>query len=175
MTASPQRQVPEDEDNQRSPSPEGRARSESSETKLLRLLLLAIVLLGAVGLALELLLLEHYESFWQWSPFIVLGLVLASGVAVLVRPRRITVRAFRLAMVLCLVAGALGLFLHYRGNVEFERENEPSLRGLSLVWRALTGATPALAPGALAQLGLVGLAYGFRHPALRRRRRVRAE
>ena len=31
----------------------------------------------------------------------------------------------------------------------------------------LTGATPALAPGAMVQLGLIGLAYTFRHPALR--------
>ena len=35
-----------------------------------------------------------------------------------------------------------------------------------LVWKALRGATPALAPGALAQLGLLGLLYTYRHPAL---------
>ncbi len=29
--------------------------------------------------------------------------------------------------------------------------------GLVLLWRSLRGATPALAPGALAQLGLLGL------------------
>ena len=40
------------------------------------------------------------------------------------------------------------------------------MRGLELVWEALKGATPALAPGAMAQLGLVGLAFAYRHPLL---------
>jgi hypothetical protein len=69
-------------------------------------------------------------------------------------------------MVLSLVSGVLGAWLHYRGNVEFELEMEPALRGLTLFWRAMRGATPALAPGTMIQLGLVGLAYTFRHPAL---------
>jgi len=61
------------------------------------------------------------------------------------------------------------VLLHYRGNVEFERERDPSLSGLALVWEALRGATPSLAPGAMAQLGLLGLAITWRHPAARRR------
>jgi hypothetical protein len=69
-------------------------------------------------------------------------------------------------MALCLIAGALGVYLHYRGNVEFELEREPTLSGLALLWEAVRGATPALAPGALAQLGLLGLLYAHRHPLL---------
>jgi hypothetical protein len=69
-------------------------------------------------------------------------------------------------MLLFLIVGILGVFLHLRGNVEFALERDPSLSGLKLVWKALRGATPALAPGALTQLGLLGLVFTYRHPAL---------
>jgi hypothetical protein len=69
-------------------------------------------------------------------------------------------------MVLYLLIGLLGVYLHYRGNVEFALERYPTLGGFKLMWKALRGATPALAPGALAQLGLLGLLYTYRHPAV---------
>jgi hypothetical protein len=135
----------------------------------LRRLLLALVVAGAGGLALELLLLEHYDSPWQWAPLALLALVLLVGgaAAVRVRPGRRLLRTFQGLMTLCAAAGVLGVYLHYRGNVEFERESDPTRSGLVLFWEAIRGATPALAPGALAQLGLLGLAVTFRHPALR--------
>ena len=133
----------------------------------LRHVLLALVLAGAGGLALELLLLEHYDSPWQWAPLALLALVLLVGGAVAARPRRRLLRAFQGLMALCAAAGAIGVYLHYRGNVEFELETDPSRSGLVLFWEAIRGATPALAPGALAQLGLFGLAVAFRHPLLR--------
>jgi hypothetical protein len=40
------------------------------------------------------------------------------------------------------------------------------LAGWELFKEAMTGATPALAPGAMVQLGLIGLAWSYRHPAL---------
>jgi hypothetical protein len=135
---------------------------------VLRRLLLGIVVLGAVGLEVELLLLEHYESAWQFTPLVLLGVVLVSAVLVWRRPSPGTVRFFQAVMALCVAAGAVGVFLHYEGNVEFELEREPLLRGLALFWEAARGATPALAPGAMAQLGLLGLVYTYRHPALRR-------
>jgi hypothetical protein len=69
-------------------------------------------------------------------------------------------------MSIFLVVGALGIYLHFRGNVDFVRERYPSLGGTTLIWKALRGATPALAPGALAQLGLLGLIFTYRHPIL---------
>jgi hypothetical protein len=71
-------------------------------------------------------------------------------------------------MLAFLVVGALGVYLHVSGNVEFALERDPSLTGTGLLWKALRGATPALAPGALAQIGLLGLLYTYRHPALAR-------
>ncbi|HEV2148293.1 MAG TPA: hypothetical protein VGR37_12885 [Longimicrobiaceae bacterium] len=134
----------------------------------LRRTLLALLLLGIVGLAAELLLLEHTESFQQWVPLAVLGASLACALAVAARPGPRTLRCFQACMALCIVAGVVGLALHLRGNVEWELESDPSLRGPALLWEALHGATPALAPGALVQLGLLGLALVYRHPALRR-------
>jgi hypothetical protein len=133
----------------------------------MRRLLLALVFIGAAGLEVELLLLEHFDSALQWTPLVLLAVVLAAVLLVWRRPSPATVRFFQAVMALCVVAGAVGIVLHYRGNVEFELEHEP-LHGWKLFWEAIRGATPALAPGAMAQLGLLGLVYSYRHPALRR-------
>jgi hypothetical protein len=125
------------------------------------------VLLGAAGLLVELALLEHYASFWQVVPLVVLALGLGTAVAVASRPAPGTIRIFRVAMAVLVITGALGVFLHYDENVSFERELSPDATGLDLVWMALRGATPILAPGAFVQLGLLGLILVYDHPALR--------
>jgi hypothetical protein len=132
----------------------------------LRLALLALVFVSAGGLTLELLLLEHFDSPWQWAPFVLLGAVLVATAALMRAPSARLVRLYRALMALCVATGLLGVYLHYRGNVEFELEQEPLRRGIALFWEAIRGATPALAPAALSQLGLLGLACTFRHPAL---------
>ena len=68
-------------------------------------------------------------------------------------------------MVMVLLSGGLGVFLHFKGNIEFEKEMYPSMSGFELIWESLKGATPSLAPGAMALLGIVGLVYCYRHPA----------
>ena len=141
---------------------------EPEALSVLRRILLAAVLAGIVGLTAELLLLEHYEDVWQWTPLALLAAGLVAAAALALRPRRGVLLAFRAVMAVYIVGGALGAYLHLRGNAEFERESDPALTGTALLWEALRGATPALAPGSLAQLGLVGLALTYRHPALRR-------
>ena len=131
----------------------------------LRQLLLALVFIGIVGLEVELALLRHAESFTQWIPHVALMIGLLSTVAVYFRPGRPTLKCFQLVMLAFLVVGALGVFYHLKGNVEFALERDPSLTGVGLLWKALRGASPALAPGALPQLGLLGLLYGYKHPA----------
>ena len=78
------------------------------------------------------------------------------------------VRTLRLIMLAYLATGGLGVLLHYRGNVAFELEMYPTTAGMQLFKKAITGATPALAPGTMAVLGLVGLAYTTGHPRLNR-------
>lgn len=137
----------------------------------IRAMLLALVLFGSIGLLLELLLLEHFESTFQLIPLALLSVGTAAGVAVAMRPGRATIRAFQGVMVAFLIASALGLWLHMRENAAFEREIDASIEGLTLIWLAMRGATPSLAPGALAQLGILGLILTYRHPALRARGR----
>jgi hypothetical protein len=132
----------------------------------LRQLLLVIVFIGVVGLQVELALLRHAESFTQWIPHVALFIGLLSTVAVYLRPQPAALKAFRLVMLAFLLVGLLGVILHLKGNIEFALERDPSLSGIKLMWKALRGATPALAPGALAQLALLGLLYTYKHPAL---------
>jgi hypothetical protein len=131
-----------------------------------RQLLLALVFVGIAGLAIELALLRHAESFTQWIPHVTLFIGLLSTVAVYLRPGAGSLRVFRIVMVIFVVVGILGIYLHYRGNVVFALERDPSLSRARLIWKALRGATPALAPGSLTQLGLLGLLFTYRHPAL---------
>jgi len=117
--------------------------------------LLAMALLGTGA---ELLLLEHYEDAWQLVPLALIALGLLAMGWRAARPGAASLRAFRAVMVLMVASGALGLFLHYRGNTEFELERDPALAGFGLFREAMTGATPALAPGAMMLFGLLGLA-----------------
>jgi hypothetical protein len=133
-----------------------------------RQLLLALVVIGIVGLEVELALLRHAESFSQWIPHVTLFIGLLATAAVYFRPGPRTLRVFQTMMIVFLVIGALGVYFHLHGNVEFAQERDPSLSGVRLLWKALRGASPALAPGALAQLGLLGLLYSYKHPALTR-------
>ena len=140
--------------------------AEPAIAGVLRRILLAIFVAAALGTLAELLLLGHYEDRWQLVP---LGLLGAGPLVALwhsLRPSVTTLRAFR-ALTWCFVAGGLiGTYLHYTGNAEFELEMYPSRAGLELFWESLRGATPTLAPAGLAWLGLIGLAYAFRHPGL---------
>lgn len=132
----------------------------------LREMILALVVIGTIGLIAELLLLEHFDSWTQWIPLACLGAGLATTVVVARSTTPGKLRAFQVMMGIFVVAGVLGLILHFKGNIEWALERTPELSGLALMWKALSGATPALAPGALAQLGLLGLAWSYRHPAL---------
>ena len=133
----------------------------------LRKLLLITLIVSLVGTIVELLLLEHFEDAWQWLPIILLGAALLTlGWHGLERgPASLNV--LRGLMVLFMASGMLGVLLHYRGNVEFELEMYPDLAGWKLFKDSMMGATPALAPGAMLQIGLIGLAWTFRHPAFK--------
>lgn len=124
------------------------------------------MLVGIAGLTTELLLLGHTDSATQWIPLVSLGAGLATTLAVGFAPARATFRAFQLVMIVFVIAGIVGVYLHFAGNIEWVRERTPELGGWPLIWKALRGATPALAPGALMQLGLLGLLYAWRNPPL---------
>jgi hypothetical protein len=133
----------------------------------IRRLLLILVIAGAIGMAADLILLEHYEDGWQLVPFAVLGAATVSAALCIIAPRHAPIRLFRLVMVFVAAGGLMGLWLHYQGNMEFEREVSPGLAGFDLFWNAVKGASPpSLAPASLIHLGLLGLASTYRHPSL---------
>ncbi len=136
------------------------------DVELWRRLGLFLLLFGMAGTGTELIFLEHMEDRLQWTPLVLLGVGILVGGSVAFRPTRALVTGLRAMMALYVPAGALGIFLHLKSNVEFELEMRPSMAGLELVMESLTGAMPALAPGTMAQLGLLGLLVCFRHPAL---------
>lgn len=129
-------------------------------------MLLGILTLGIVGAGTELLLLGHFEEPWQWVPLVVLAGSLGAVVLTAVRTSRPTLLAMRGMMSVSVLSGVLGVWRHFRGNVEFELEMYPSIGGLELFEKAVTGATPALSPGTMILLGLLGLAFTYGHPAL---------
>jgi hypothetical protein len=153
-------------------------RADSGEATVLRTvrtLLLGILAAGMLGTALDLVLLEHYEDAWQAPPLVAIGAGLAvAGWAAAGGGGR-AVLSLRIVMILFVATGALGLLVHYDGNREFQLEMDPSLAGWALFTKVIHAkAPPALAPGVMIQLGLLGLLYTYRHPALDRTPRVGA-
>ena len=71
---------------------------------------------------IELALLRHAESLTQWIPHVALMIGLLSTLAVYVRPAVPTLRVFQAVMLIFLIVGALGVYLHFQGNVEFALE-----------------------------------------------------
>jgi hypothetical protein len=135
----------------------------------LRRILLCILLIGLAGLAIELLLLNHDEEATQVIPLALIGAALVVIAWHAFRSSVASLLAVQITMVLFVATGLLGVYLHYLANVEFQREVDPSIAGLALFWKAMTAKTPpALAPGSMVQLGLIGLAYTFRYPLPRR-------
>ena len=137
-------------------------------TDAARRLLLTILLLGIAGISLELWLMAHTEDVYQLIPLWLAGAGVLTAAAAAARPSIGSVRLFQGVMVLFVVSGVVGMVLHFQANIEFQKEMDAALSGLALYRKAiLAKSPPALAPGAMIQLGLIGLAYTFRHPALR--------
>jgi hypothetical protein len=127
--------------------------------------LIAIFLFGVIGTGIELVLLEHLDGWKQWVPVALLALGAVQGAWVAWRPQPVALRAFDVLLAAYLIAGAVGTWFHYAGNVEWELERTPEIAGLALFRAAMEGATPALAPGTMIQFGLIGLLFTWRHPA----------
>lgn len=123
-------------------------------------LLLAALVMGMVGTGTELLLIGHVEAWAQLVPVALLALGLLVLLWQVVTPRETPLQVFQVTMVLFMAAGLLGLVFHYQGARAFQLEVDPSLKGSALFWKTVRAqAPPALAPGSMIGLGIVGLAY----------------
>ena len=146
-----------------------------SEGPLLRRWLIAISGLAAVGTALELLLLRHWDNGLEVIPFVSLA-VLGVAIAILAAARSPrTVHVARLVASVVAASGAIGVFIHVRANYEaapldfrftdsWPTTAEP-IRWL-LAATDTVGPSPTLAPAALTFAALALLAATLRHPAL---------
>jgi hypothetical protein len=134
-----------------------------------RRLLFGVFFLGLVGTSVELWLLDHHEDVTQSIPLLLALAAVVSGAHVLFSRGATAIRGFRVLMGLFILSGALGSVLHLRANMEFQRDIDPAMSGSSLVWKALHAkAPPALAPGTMVQLGLIGLISTLKHPRVSR-------
>ena len=134
-----------------------------------RRILLTILIVGIAGISLELWLLAHTEDVYQQIPLWLAAAAIVASSVVALRPTIGTIRLFQTVMMLFLLSGVVGMWLHFQVNMEFQLEMDPALAGMALLRKSILAKTPpALAPGAMIQLGLIGLAYTFRHPALAR-------
>ena len=145
--------------------PEAEA-AEQRALDTLRALILAVLLIGMLGTLAELYLLEHTEDWWQLAPMYLLAAGPFAVAWSMLEPAPASLRSLQALMLLYVLAGVIGTYQHYTGNAEFELEMYPSRAGFELFWESLKGATPALAPGTMTMLGLLGLASSFRHPKL---------
>ena len=140
---------------------------EASALTALRRMLLVVLIVAMLGTAVDLMLLDHHENVWQMVPLAVIALGLLSAAVAARSGGAGAIGLMRVVMALFIAAGMLGLGLHYAGNSEFQREIDPGLQGWNLFVKAITAkAPPAMAPAGMIQIGLLGLLYTYRHPAL---------
>lgn len=131
----------------------------------LRRALLGVCALTAAGLAGELALIGHTEELAQRVPFALAAAALACCAGLAWAPSVRTLGAARLCAALLVGGAGLGVWEHMKGNLAFEDELRPNATASKRVVGALTGASPLLAPGALAAAGLLLWAAAWRHPA----------
>lgn len=141
--------------------------SDAAAMHTVRRFLLVILCFGAAGTLAELLLLAHFEDATQWIPIALTSTTLLLSGVIATRPSRGLIRIFQAVMALMIVSGGVGMYLHLSANMEFQLEMDATLRGFALLKKsAVAKAPPALAPGVMTQLGLLGLLYTFKHPQL---------
>lgn len=134
----------------------------------LRSVLIAIVAFGLAGTLVELLLLAHYEEAWQLLPLVLIGLAAIALGLHASRPSAATVRGVQTIMASFVISGFVGTALHVRGASQFQWEIDKSQPRWEVFKKALRAqAPPALAPGIMIQLGLLGLASVYRHPVVK--------
>ncbi len=133
--------------------------------RLLRILLLFVACICA-GTILELIFAEHTGEVSQFVPFVLSALGLLATGAVWFRPQRQSLLVFRIVMVLMAAGSALGVFLHFTHNFEFELEINQTAEAAEVIIPALFGASPILAPGIMLLAGALGLLAAYYHPGL---------
>jgi hypothetical protein len=142
--------------------------SVKRDRKPVRTVLFIVLALGLTGTALELFLLDHVETLLQSLPVFLIGMALAAIVWHLLTESPTSRRVVGVTMVALIASGALGVALHYRASVEFQKDVDPTIQGFTLLMTAIQSkAPPALAPAAMVWFGLLGLVCTYLAPLRR--------
>ena len=146
--------------------------TDDSTSRVLRTFLLLLVGGGTLAVCADLLLLGHFKDSNQLIPLVVCGAALVCLIWVAASPRPAALRSFQFMMLCFVGTGIIGITLHSKGGIVTQREVDPTLAGKALFWKVVAAPDPpVLSPGIMVQLGLLGLVYTYRHPALRERER----
>jgi hypothetical protein len=136
--------------------------ASADHVEVLRKWILGVLVLGLIGTAIELVLLEHYEQPLQFVPLVLIVLAVAALVWHAARGDAASLKALLAVMVLFVLASFVGFVAHFYGSAEFQLDLDPSMSTWELVEKVMHAkAPPLLAPGMMMQLGLLGLAYVF--------------
>lgn len=112
-----------------------------------------------MGTAMELYLLDHYEDLQQLIPLVCIGVSILLMAAVSFRRTSLLTRGFMATLILTALSGVYGTFLHLQANYEFEQEMKPGATTWEWLLDSFSGALPALAPGSMIALALIGYSY----------------
>jgi hypothetical protein len=139
----------------------------SRDVAKIRLGMLGLVALGTIAMLAELALIGHTEDSNQLIPLGVGGAGMAAVLWTVLAPRAGALRFLQLVMLLYIGSGVVGVTLHALANAEFQREMDPAIAGVNLVLKVFEATSPpAMAPALMVQLGLLGLLFTYKHPAL---------
>ena len=134
--------------------------------QIVRRILLMTLIGSMIGVEIELFLLDHLKPVMQLVPV----LLMAFGLAVIgwygITRNPASMKVFQATMGVCIATGVLGIFVHLGFSATEAAKKDKTLQGFPLIRAALTGIAPPFAPAALIEIGLVGLAYTFRHPVI---------
>ena len=149
---------------------QGNDHDEGRVVRMLRRFMLAILVFAMTGTFIDLMMFRHYQDPWQLIPLGLLGLLALTLVWHGIRGSAISLRAFQIVMLLLVAGGITGVILHTQASAAYRLELDPQATWWQLASFVLhSKVPPTLAPGGLMQMGLIGLAYTYRHPALHRR------
>jgi hypothetical protein len=155
----------------RAGAPSDAAPAEPDARAVVRRLRQLLYVLAAglfAGTPAELALMGHTEGWTQAVPLVLCGVALASVGAAWIWPRRGTLLALRGTMGAVVFGSLFGIYEHVTHNFAFEMEIRPGATATDVLWDALGGASPLMAPGVLALAAVLAVAATYAHPAWRR-------
>jgi len=136
----------------------------SPETWFRRFLMAAAAATYPAAVA-ELVFVDHYEEALQIVPFVLIGLGLAALAWAWVAPSRASLNVLRAVAIVVALGSLVGIWLHARANWAFAAEVDAQAGTGDLLWAAMSGHDPLLAPGMIALAALLAAAATYRHPA----------